>query len=60
MLVKYYQEELKSCSKDPRKVQKLMQVGEYKIDKLSFTSSAAAFMLTIQLIYNLEESIMRV
>jgi muramidase (phage lysozyme) len=60
MLVKYYQEEFNSCSKDPRKVQKLMQIGEYKIDKLAITSSTAAFMLTIQLIFNLEESIMRV
>jgi hypothetical protein len=37
-----------------------MKIGEYKQDKATVTGSTAAMMLTIQLIYNMEEAIMRV
>ena len=60
MLKKYYEAEQTSCVQNPKKVQKLMKIGEYKQDKAAVTGSTAAMMLTIQLIYNLEESIMRV
>ena len=60
LLKKYYEEEQASCMKNPKKVQKLMQIGEYKQDKAAVTGSTAAMMLTIQLIYNMEEAIMRV
>jgi hypothetical protein len=60
MLKKYYAEEQSSCTQNPKKVQKLMQIGEYKQDKAAVTGSTAAMMLTIQLIYNMEEAIMRV
>lgn len=60
LLKKYYEEEQASCIKNPKKVQKLMQIGEYKQDKAAVTGSTAAMMLTIQLIYNMEEAIMRV
>jgi cytochrome c553 len=60
MLKKYYAAEQVSCTQNPKKVQKLMKIGEYKQDKASVTGSTAAMMLTIQLIYNMEEAIMRV
>ena len=60
MLKKYYEAERASCVQNPKKVQKLMQIGEYKQDKAAVTGSTAAMMLTIQLIYNMEEAIMRV
>jgi hypothetical protein len=60
MLKKYYEAEQVSCVQNPKKVQKLMKIGEYKQDKAAVTGSTAAMMLTIQLIYNLEEAIMRV
>jgi hypothetical protein len=60
MLKNYFLAEQTSCTKNPKKVQKLMHIGEYKQDKAALTGSTAALMLTIQLIYNLEESIMRV
>jgi hypothetical protein len=60
MLKKYYAEEQASCTQNPKKVQKLMKIGEYKQDKAAVTGSTAAMMLTIQLIYNMEEAIMRV
>jgi hypothetical protein len=60
MLKKYYAEEQASCVQNPKKVQKLMKIGEYKQDKAAVTGSTAAMMLTIQLIYNMEEAIMRV
>ena len=60
MLKKYYEAEQTSCTQNPKKVQKLMKIGEYKQDKAAVTGSTAAMMLTIQLIFNLEEAIMRV
>ncbi len=60
MLLAYYKSEQESCVKNPKKVQKLMHIGEYKQDKAAVTGSTAAMMLTIQLIFNLEEAIMRV
>jgi cytochrome c553 len=60
MLKKYYAAEQASCTQNPKKVQKLMKIGEYKQDKATVTGSTAAMMLTIQLIYNMEEAIMRV
>jgi len=60
MLKKYYEAEQTSCIQNSKKVQKLMQIGEYKQDKAAVTGSTAAMMLTIQLIYNMEEAIMRV
>lgn len=60
MLKKYYAAEQVSCTQNFKKVQKLMKIGEYKQDKATVTGSTAAMMLTIQLIYNMEEAIMRV
>ncbi|RVU24112.1 DUF1553 domain-containing protein [Sandaracinomonas limnophila] len=60
LLTIYYQQEEESFKKSPQKVQKLMKIGEYKLEKARNTSATAALMLTIQLIYNMEEAIMRV
>ncbi|MEY3646204.1 MAG: hypothetical protein RL127_912 [Bacteroidota bacterium] len=60
MLKKYFEAEQASCIQNPKKVQKLMKIGEYKQDKATVTGTTAAMMLTIQLIYNMEEAIMRV
>jgi hypothetical protein len=60
MLKKYFEAEQASCIQNPKKVQKLMKIGEYKQDKAAVTGTTAAMMLTIQLIYNMEEAIMRV
>ncbi len=60
MLKKYFEAEQTSCVQNPKKVQKLMKIGEYKQDKAAVTGSTAAMMLTIQLISNMEEAIMRV
>jgi hypothetical protein len=59
MLKKYFEAEQASCIQNPKKVQKLMRIGEYKQDKATVTGTTAAMMLTIQLIYNMEEAIMR-
>lgn len=60
VLKNYYETEQQQFMKSPQKVQKLMKIGEYQQDKSAVTSSTAALMLTIQLIYNMEEAIMRV
>lgn len=60
LLTNYYEQEAQTFKKSPKKVEKLMQIGEYKREKASNTSATAALMLTIQLIYNMEEAIMRV
>jgi hypothetical protein len=60
LLTTYYQQEEESFKKSPQKVQKLMKIGEYKLEKARNTRATAALMLTIQLIYNMEEAIMRV
>ena len=59
MLKRYFLAEQQSCQQNPKKIQKLMKIGEYKQDS-NATSATAALMLTIQLIYNMEEAIMRV
>lgn len=59
MLKKYYSDEQAFFLRNPKKILKLMKIGEYKQDKAAVTESTAALMLTIQLIYNMEEAIMR-
>ena len=58
-LKKYYSDEQAFFLRNPKKILKLMKIGEYKQDKAAVTESTAALMLTIQLIYNMEEAIMR-
>jgi hypothetical protein len=60
LLKAYYQQEEEAFKKSPKKVQQLMKIGEMKQSKASNPQATAALMLTIQLIYNMEEAIMRV
>ena len=44
----------------PNKIEKLMKIGEYKKDPGAVRFYTAALMQTIQLIYNMEEALIRV
>jgi hypothetical protein len=57
LLNDYYNSELKDLSEHPEKAVKLLNVGEYPLDKQIDKVSAAAMMQAITTIYNLEETI---
>jgi hypothetical protein len=57
LLNDYYNSELKDLSDHPEKAVKLLNVGEYPLDKQIDKVSAAAMMQAITTIYNLEETI---
>lgn len=57
LLVTYYDKELLKFSKDKKKAQRVLNVGEYAHEKGVKTDQAAALMRVISTIYNMEEAI---
>jgi hypothetical protein len=60
ILMRYFENEQASFRKEPVKIEKLMKIGEYKKDPGAIRFYTAALMQTIQLIYNMEEALIRV
>ncbi len=60
ILKRYFENEQASFKKEPNKIEKLMKIGEYKKDPGAIRFYTAALMQTIQLIYNMEEALIRV
>lgn len=60
ILKRYFENEQASFKKEPKKIEKLMKIGEYKKDVGAIRFYTAALMQTIQLIYNMEEALIRV
>jgi hypothetical protein len=60
ILKQYYENEAGLLKKDPKRAERLLNIGEYKHEPLKDKASAAALMQTIQMLYNMEEAIMRV
>jgi hypothetical protein len=60
ILTRYFEQEQASFKKNPAKMDKLMKIGEYKKDPGAIRAYTAALMQTIQLIYNMEEALIRV
>nr|WP_295927615.1 PSD1 and planctomycete cytochrome C domain-containing protein [uncultured Dyadobacter sp.] len=57
LLVGYYQEELAAFSKDTRRAQIVLNVGDHAHEQGADASRAAALMRVINTIYNMEETI---
>jgi hypothetical protein len=57
ILQEYYAEELKSFAANTSDASKILNIGEYPLDKSVDKNSLAALMKTISTIYNLEEAI---
>ncbi len=57
LLVDYYNTELLKFSKDKKKAQRVLNVGEYAHEKGIKTEEAAALMRVISTMYNMEETI---
>ncbi|MEX2595133.1 MAG: PSD1 and planctomycete cytochrome C domain-containing protein [Anditalea sp.] len=55
----YYNEQLQLLKEDKATAEKLLEVGEYPIDENLDKSQLAAMMQVIQIIYNLEESLIK-
>jgi hypothetical protein len=60
ILQRYFEKELNAFDVNPKKADKLLGIGEYKKEAKSAKSFTAALMQTIQLIYNMEEALIRV
>ncbi|MGR3810730.1 PSD1 and planctomycete cytochrome C domain-containing protein [Jiulongibacter sp. NS-SX5] len=60
VLLDYYEQERKYFKENPDKAKALLNIGEYKAVSARPVSETAAMMHTIQLIYNLEEALMRI
>ena len=60
ILTRYFEQEQANFKKNPAKMDKLMKIGEYKKDPGAIRAYTAALMQTIQLIYNMEEALIRV
>jgi hypothetical protein len=60
ILTRYFEQEQENFKKNPAKMDKLMKIGEYKKDPGAIRAYTAALMQTIQLIYNMEEALIRV
>lgn len=60
ILTRYFDQEQANFKKNPAKMDKLMKIGEYKKDPGAIRAYTAALMQTIQLIYNMEEALIRV
>lgn len=60
ILKRYFENEQASFKKEPNKIVKLLKIGEYKKDPGAIRFYTAALMQTIQLIYNMEEALIRV
>lgn len=59
VIQKYFEEEKMAFAKDPKKVTKVLSIGEKPQSRVSDRASVAALMQTILMVYNLEETIMR-
>jgi hypothetical protein len=57
LLVSYWKEELTLLKRTPGNAEKLIKVGEYKIDPKRSVVDVAALMEVMQVIYNMEEAI---
>ncbi len=60
ILKQYYENEAGLLKKDLKRAERLLNIGEYKHEPVKDKASAAALMQTIQMLYNMEEAIMRV
>ncbi|RXK50653.1 PSD1 and planctomycete cytochrome C domain-containing protein [Aquirufa rosea] len=60
ILKKYLEAEQNEFKKRPQKIKKLLQIGEYPVEPSLLNPFTAALMQTIQMIYNMEETLMRV
>ncbi|WP_459449826.1 PSD1 and planctomycete cytochrome C domain-containing protein [Aquirufa ecclesiirivi] len=60
ILKKYLEAEQLEFQKKPNKIKQLMKVGEYQKNQALANPFTAALMQTIQMIYNMEETLMRV
>jgi hypothetical protein len=59
ILIQYFTSEKEFFSKHAKKSDKLLSIGEYKRRELKEKNSTAALMQTIQMIFNMEEAIVR-
>ncbi len=60
ILVKYFETEKSFFAKNTKNADKLLKMGEYKSVNINDKTGAAALMQAIQMIYNMEEALMRV
>jgi hypothetical protein len=60
LLQSYFEKEKNIFSSNPDKAKKIADVGEYKHEKVTDAATLAALIQTIQMIYNLDETISRV
>jgi hypothetical protein len=60
LMTDFYEEERKKYSANAGEAAKLLRIGKYKYEGKYNEADAAALMLTIQMIYNLDESISKV
>ena len=59
ILVKYVNQETEYFSKNTKKADKILEIGEYKHINTPNKHLTAALMQAIQLIFNMEEAIIR-
>jgi hypothetical protein len=60
LMTTFYEEEKKKYVGNPKSASKLLEIGKYKSVGKYNEADAAALMLTIQMIYNLDESISKI
>lgn len=60
LLLEYFQEESQRLSQNPESAKELLEIGEFPKKKETDPVKTAAFMQTIQILYNMEEAIVRV
>lgn len=60
IILKYYEDEKVFFTKNPKKIDAIIKIGEYPKKEIKDKVSFAALMHAIQLIYNTEESIIRI
>lgn len=60
IIMKYYEDEKVFFIKNPKKIDAVIKIGEYPKKEIKDKVSFAALMQAIQLIYNTEESIIRI
>lgn len=60
VLLTYFEEEKERLQKEPTKAEKLLLVGEYESKYKGNKVAVAALMNTIQIMYNMEETLVRV
>jgi Protein of unknown function (DUF1553)/Protein of unknown function (DUF1549)/Planctomycete cytochrome C len=60
ILKDYYESEIDFFQNNTKKSEKLLSIGEYKRQPIKDKNATAALMQTIQMIYNMEEAIVRI